>query len=52
MREEEERRVSQKREKRTMHQKRTRPETMPAHKQTWRVIDKHMDRHALGFWAP
>ena len=41
-----------------MHQKRTRPETMPAHTQTRRAEDKHMDRQmsadntVLGFWAP
>ena len=52
------RRVSQKREKRTMHQKRTRPETMPALTQTRRAGDKHTDRQtsadntALGFQAP
>ncbi|CAI9170402.1 unnamed protein product [Rangifer tarandus platyrhynchus] len=28
-----------------MHQKRTRPETMPAHTQRRRVEDKHTDRH-------
>ena len=50
--------MSQKREKRTMHQRRTRPETVPAHTQTRRGIDKHTDRQmsadntALGFWAP
>ena len=38
------RRISQKREKRTMHQRRTRPETMPAYTQTRRVIDKHTER--------
>ena len=35
------RRISQKREKRTMHQKRMRPETMLAHTQTQRAEDKH-----------
>ena len=41
-----------------MHQKRTRPETMPAHTQTQRAEDEHMDRQlsadntALGFQAP
>ena len=60
------RRISQKREKRTIHQKRTRPETMPAlthththtHTHTRRAEDKHTDRQtsadntALGFQAP
>ena len=52
------RRISQKRQKRTMHQKTTRPETMLAHTQTQRAKDKHMDRQmsadntALGFWSP
>ena len=52
------RRISQKREKRMMHQKRTRPETMLAHTQTRRVVDKHTDKQmsadntALSFRAP
>ena len=41
-----------------MHQKRTRPETMPAHTHRHRVVDKHTDRQmsadntAPGFRAP
>ena len=35
---------SEEREKRTMHQKRARPGTMPAHTQTRRAEDKHTDR--------
>ena len=52
------RRISQKREKRTMHQQRMRPETMPALTQKHRAEDKHTDKQtsadntALGFWAP
>ena len=50
------RRISQKRENRTMHQK-MRPETMPAHTQTRRAEDKHRQtnvgrQHSAGFPGP